>query len=131
MLIAARSQFHAKRDGRPAEFFKGEVNERGLPDIAWHGTQLDKPGWNDPNARCLAFTLGGFVGEPDLHAVLNMYWDGLDFEVPILPGRRWYRIVDTARPSPDDIVLETARQAPITGDHVRVEGRSVLVLLSR
>jgi glycogen operon protein len=29
---------------------------------------LDKPGWNDPNARCLAYTLGGFEGEPDLHA---------------------------------------------------------------
>ena len=104
LLIAARSQFHAKRDGRPAEFFKGEVNERGLPDIAWHGTQLDKPGWNDPNARCLACTRAGFGSEPDLHAVLNMYWDALDFEVPIVPGRRWRRLVDTARPSPDDII---------------------------
>jgi hypothetical protein len=54
----------------------------------------------------------------------------LDFEVPIVPGRRWYRIVDTARPSPEDIV-ETARQVPIEGHQVRVEGRSVWVLLSR
>jgi glycogen operon protein len=59
-----------------------------------------------------------------------MYWDTLDFEVPILPDRRWYRLIDTARPSPEDIV-ETAHQAPIEGDRVRVEGRSVLVLLSR
>jgi glycogen operon protein len=43
----------------------GEVNERGLPDIVWHGTQLNKPGCNDANARCLAFTLGGFDGAPD------------------------------------------------------------------
>jgi glycogen operon protein len=130
LLIAARTHFHAGRAGRPGGFFKGEVNERGLPDIAWHGTQLNDPGWDDPNARCLAFTLGGFEGESDLHAVLNMYWDALEFEVPIVPGRRWYRIVDTARPSPDDIV-ETARQVPIDGHQVRVEGRSVLILLSR
>jgi glycogen operon protein len=126
LLIAARHYFRA---GRPGRYFQGEVNERGLPDVAWHGTQLNKPGWNDPNARCLAYTLGGFEGEPDLHAVLNMYWDALDFEVPIVPGRRWYRFVDTARPSPEDIV-EVARQVPIEGDRVRVESRSVLVLLS-
>jgi glycogen operon protein len=130
LLIATRSQFHAGRAGRPSFFFKGEVNERGLPDVAWHGTRLNDAGWNDPNARCLAFTLGGFEGESDLHAVLNMYWDALDFEVPIVPGRGWYRVVDTARPSPEDIV-ETARQVPIERDRVRVEGRSVLVLLSR
>jgi glycogen operon protein len=127
LLIAARPHFRA---GRPGRFFKGEVNERGLPDVAWHGTQLNKAGWNDPNARCMAYTLGGFEGEPDLHAMLNMYWDALDFEVPTVPGRRWYRIVDTARPSPEDIV-ETDRQVPIEGQQVRVEGRSVVVLLSR
>jgi glycogen operon protein len=130
LLIAARSHFHAGRAGRPGRFFTGEVNERGLPDIAWHGTQLNQPGWNDPNARCLALTLGGFEGHSDLYAMLNMHWEALDFEVPAVPGRRWYRAVDTARPSPEDVV-ETDRQVPIEGDQVRVEGRSVLVLLSR
>jgi glycogen operon protein len=105
------------------------VNERGLPDVAWHGTQLNKPGWNDQNARCLAYTRGGFGRQPDVHVVLNMYWGALDFEVPIVPGRQWRRLVDTALPSPEDIV-EDVRQAPIEGNRVRVEGRSVLVLLS-
>ena len=95
-----------------------------------HGTQLNKAGWNDPNARCLAYTLGGFDGASDLHAMLNMHWDAHDFEVPVVSGRHWYGIVDTSRPSPDDIV-ETARQVPIKGDSVRVEGRSVVVLISR
>jgi glycogen operon protein len=130
LLIATRKEFHARRDKRPSGFFKGEVNERGLPDASWHGTQLNKAGWDDPNARCLAFTLAGFENAPDLHAVLNMYWDALEFEVPIIAGRHWYQIINTARPSPDDIV-ETERQAPIKENKVRVEGRSVLVLLSR
>jgi len=127
LLIAARPHFRA---GRPGRFFCGEVNERGLPDVVWHGTRLNMPGWNDPNARCLAYTLGGFEGMSDLHAMLNMYWDALDFEVPTIAGRRWYRIVDTARPAPGDIV-EAANQIPIEGQRVRVEGRSVVVLLSR
>jgi glycogen operon protein len=127
LLIAARSYFRAGRVGR---FYKGEMNERGLPDVSWHGTKLNEAGWNDPNARCLAYTLGGFDGDPDLHAVLNMYWDALDFEVPNVPGRRWYRAVDTGRPSPEDVV-ELAQQVAIEGNQVRVEGRSVVVLLSR
>jgi glycogen operon protein len=125
LLIAARQKLLADGPG----YFTGAVNERGLPDVAWHGTQLNKPGWNDPNARCLAYTRGGFGLQPDLHTVLNMYWDALDFELPIVPGRRWRRLVDTARPSPEDIV-EDVRQAPIEGNRVRVEGRSVLILLS-
>jgi glycogen operon protein len=127
LVIAARPDFRA---GRPGRFFNGEVNERGVPDVTWHGTRLHDPGWHDPNARCLAYTLGGFDGKSDVHAMLNMYWDALDFDVPVIPGRRWYRLVDTARPSPEDIV-ETAHQAAIGGDHLRVEGRSVVVLLSR
>jgi glycogen operon protein len=130
MLIAARAQFHAGRGGRPGRFFEGEQNERGLPDIMWHGTQLNSPGWNDPEARCLAFTVGGFGNEPDLHAVLNMYWDSLDFELPGVLGRRWYRLIDTSRPSPDDIV-EAARQPMVDGNRIRVEGRAIVVLLSR
>jgi glycogen operon protein len=127
LLIAARHHFRA---GRPGRYFKGEMNERGLPDVAWHGTELNKPGWSDPHARCLAYTLGGFEDEPDLHAVLNMYWDALEFELPVVRGRRWYGLVDTARPSPDDIVSEAAQRVPIEGDRVRAEGRSVLVLVS-
>jgi glycogen operon protein len=126
LLIAARSNIRA---GRAGCYFTGEVNERGLPDVAWHGTELNKPGWNDPNARCLAFTLGGFEDGPDHHVVLNMYWDALDFELPSVPGRRWRRFVDTARPSPEDII-EAAAGGPIEGNRVRVESRSVLVLLS-
>jgi glycogen operon protein len=127
LLIASRPDLRA---GRPGHFFKGEVNERGLLDVAWHGVRLNHPEWNDPNARCLAYTLGGFDGKSDVHATLNMYWEALDFEVPVVPGRRWYRLLDTARPSPEDIV-ETAHQVPIEGHQVRVESRSVVVLLSR
>jgi len=127
LLIGSRRHFRAGRAGR---FFTGEVNERGLVDVTWHGTELNKPGWNDPSARCLAYTLGGFEGEPDLHVMLNMYWDALAFDVPIIAGRRWHRAVDTARPSPEDIV-ETADQAPIAGNQVRVDGRSVVILFSR
>jgi len=32
-------------------------------------------------------TLAGFNGEPDLHVMLNTYWDSLEFDLPAVPGR--------------------------------------------
>ena len=61
---------------------RGAINERGLPDIAWHGTRLNSPGFDDPDARALACTIAGFGGAPDLHVMMNMFWEPLEFEVP-------------------------------------------------
>jgi isoamylase len=111
-------------------FFSGEVNERGLKDVEWHGCRLGAPGWDDANARALAFTLGGFDGEADLHVMLNMHSEALEFEVPSVSGRSWRRAVDTALPSPDDI-LPPGREKAVDGGVYRVESRGVVVLLSR
>jgi isoamylase len=111
------------------EFFDGAFNARGLPDVRWHGCRLDGPGWNDPGCRVLALTLGDPGDGADLHIVLNMDDQELEFEVPTVPGRTWRRVVDTARDAPIDIVEE--RDAPpVHGAAVRVSGRSVVVLVA-
>ena len=56
-LIAFRMEHPTLRRSR---FFTGELNERGLADISWHGCRIFSPGWDDPESRVLAFTLGGF-----------------------------------------------------------------------
>ncbi|MBF0564283.1 MAG: glycogen debranching protein GlgX [Nitrospirae bacterium] len=111
-------------------FFEGKVNDRGLADISWHGCSLNTPNWDDPMARVLAFTLGGFDGETDLHVMMNMYWETLRFEIPNVQGRQWYRVIDTSKPSPDDIADE-GKEVKITDNDYLVEGRSVVVLMSR
>ncbi len=111
-------------------YFTGTVNERGLKDISWHGCKLYSPGWYDPNARVIAFTLGDFDGESDIHVMMNMYEGELDFEIPPIEDRKWFRTVDTAQNSPDDIA-EPHREKPVTGSIYPVQGRSVVVLISR
>ncbi len=111
-------------------FFNGEVNERGLTDIHWHGCKLFSPGWHDPDAKVLAFTLGGFEGEADIHVMLNMYWEDLDFEIPSIEGRKWYKVVDTALASPMDIV-EPGEETVVSGNVFPVKDRSVVVLISK
>lgn len=111
-------------------FFSGAVNERGLADVSWHGCKLNNPGWTDPEARALGMTLGGLDGEPDIHVMLNMYWESLEFEVPSLAGQRWFRAVDTALPSPYDIV-DPGHEAELDGSVCSVQERSIVVLVSR
>jgi isoamylase len=115
---------------RRSNFFTGEVNDRGLADIAWHGCKLFKPGWHDSHARVLGFTLGGFEGEADIHVMLNMYWEDLNFEIPSIKDRKWYRVVDTALPSPIDIA-EPGEETVVSGDVYSVKERSVVVLISK
>ncbi len=126
-LIALRRAHPALRRDR---FFAGEINPRSLSDIAWHGLELDRPGWDDHEARALAFTLGGTDDEADFHIMMNMYWDDLEFQIPEVPGRTWFRAVATAEPSPGD-VSEPGSEPTITADSYRVPGRSIVVLLSR
>jgi isoamylase len=60
--------------------------------------------------------------------MMNMYWEPFDFQLPSVPGRRGGRMIETFRPSPQDI-LEPGREQPITGARYRVEGRSIVVLM--
>jgi glycogen operon protein len=115
---------------RKNSFFTGEVNKRGLKDVSWHGTKLDSPGWNDSQARALGFTLAGFEDDPDIHVMMNMYWEPLDMGIPLVPGRQWTRVVDTSLPSPPDIA-DPGMEITCSGPSYHVNGRSIVVLVNK
>ena len=134
-LIAFRRRHPNLRRG---SWFTGRTNARGLADVSWHGTRLLSPGWNDPSSRVLAFTLAGFPGsgdddlqehDVDVHVILNLEWQDLDFELPSVPGRRWLRVIDTGADAPGDVAGPRAGVAE-PGPTVRVRDRSVVVLTS-
>ena len=111
-------------------FFTGASNARGLKDLTWHGVTLGPPVWDDPNGRAVSFTMAGFGDESDLHVMLNMHWDSLDFELPAVAGRQWHLAIDTDAQAPGDIV-EPGLERPVVGATLRVAGRSVVALISR
>ena len=98
-------------------------------DVSWHGTKLNHPGWDDTGARALAMTLAGFDGDSDLHVMFNMFWESLDFELPVVPGRRWCIAVDTAQSSPRDIA-DPGSEPDVVGNTFHMEARSVVVLVN-
>lgn len=111
-------------------FFNGETNERGLADISWHGCQLYEPGWDNSDSRILSYTLAGFEGAADVQVMFNMHWESLEFEIPTLSDRNWFKVVDTAQKSPLDI-LEPCQEVLIQDNHYLVGDRSIVVLISQ
>ena len=59
-----------------------------------------------------------------------MFWDAVEFEIPQIPGLTWYRAIDTAMPSPQDI-SPREQQVAFAGSKYLVTGRSVVTLVSR
>lgn len=131
MLLNKRRLYKEHFKGR---YFTGLVNRYGIPEISWHGTLLNQPGWNDPNARCLALTLGDVSDHLDatynLHIMINMHWESVSFEVPLYEGLTWRRILDTSLPSPEDI--QTQQEAPeFSESNYLLTSHSIVVLSSR
>jgi isoamylase len=108
-------------------FYTGVIGERGIPDIAWHGTTLNKPGFHDSDARALACTIAGVDGTADLHVMMNMFWQPLTFE---LPAGKWRIAIDTFAASPADLPEGTGAASAVQ-NRSTVQGRSVVVLASR
>ena len=105
--------------------------------ISWHGERENEPDWSE-EACWLAFLLDGGKGrrddgseDDDIYVMVNASNDWRHFVVPGR-GRDWLKIIDTSRPSPEDI-FEDAVQAPAVGkrqDRFAVEPRSVVVLVN-
>lgn len=85
------------------KFFLGsDLDADNLPDISWFGKNLDKPAWDDPECRTIAFQLDGGeekseLGEYRLFIIMNADCNLQLIEIPELAdGKQWHRIIDTS-----------------------------------
>ena len=104
----------------------------GKPDIGFHGTRVGQPDWGGASL-CLAYLLCGKHATPqdnDIYVAINMYWDGLPFQVPpASEGKSWRVAINTSMRSPEDIY--DAKGGPrVDSAEVIVGGRSIMVLVA-
>jgi glycogen operon protein len=113
-------------------FLSGLEREgRWFPDITWHSEHLDQPQWEDADAQVLACTLGAVdTWEEDLFVIMNMQPEKLDMPLPRLAEGGWHLAIDTARPSPLDIIKPADQQVQ-TETVCTVQPRSVVVFERR
>jgi len=108
-----------------------KTKSESMADVSWHGARLHDPLWDDGGSQVLGVTLAALApGEEDVHVIMNMSADPISVELPAVEGRRWFRAVDTAQPSPADVV-EPKRQVPTNENRYLVLERSVVVFESR
>ena len=114
------------------QFLSGAINDiSGMPDITWHGLQLDQPVWSDAESRVLAYTLSRVEAEEeDLHVILNMSENAVSMQLPTLDNRSWYLTADTACAISKDII-EPQQQQRITETNIKVSSYSIVICESR
>jgi isoamylase len=109
----------------------------GYPDISWHGVKAWMADWSG-YSRTLAFMLcgrharGGAVTDDYLHVIMNMHWEGCQFELPGLPqGMTWRVFANTGAHAPEDIWRPGIE--PVLGDQREflMGPRSVAILVGR
>ena len=104
--------------------------EPGGPDIVWHGVQVGSPDLRS-DSHTLAFALTYPEHNEHLYVIFNLYWEPLSFALPPLEGgKRYFRVVDTALPSPLDYT-EPASAPPVDTQAYAAQGRSVVILIAR
>jgi glycogen operon protein len=98
-------------------------------DVRWFGVGRSVDMGDD--SHTLAYALhGASQGDCDLYVMVNAYHEPLTFTIQEGRPGCWERVIDTALPSPDDIV-HPAGGPFVPSLEYRVQARSVVVLLRR
>lgn len=122
---------------RSRKYLSGtDSDSDGMPDISWFGINLDRPGWDDPEARVICYLLDGGevksdLGDYLLFFILNADYNTRSVMIPQVPGKDWMRVVDTSLMAGEDFLDPGAEVRIDPRDHYIVNARSTVVLLAR
>ncbi len=106
-------------------------------DIAWYGSDLGPPRWDDPESRtlCLALRARESVAGLGPCTVLMVFHAGAFLQPVRIPpaadGMGWYRIADTSLPDGEDFADAGHEVALQPQDTYLVNPRSTVLLLAR
>jgi glycogen operon protein len=135
-IIAFRIRHHGFM--RP-EFYTGrDGSYNAIPDISWFDELGKTPDW-DNIGYCMALRMDGSRAEimadrddNDFYIMFNASNKRTIFSVcNPLYGKRWVRAVDTALPSPEDILLPGTEKELQYAHRYIVQARSMVILISK
>ncbi|MGK7938112.1 MAG: glycogen debranching protein GlgX [Xenococcaceae cyanobacterium] len=113
------------------------TTDKSQPHICWHENivkkEKEKIEEREENQfHCLSFSLNYPYKQEYLCIMLNNYWQPLEFELPPLSiaQHNWYRIVDTALPTPYDFCPPETAQV-IQNKKYTLKPRSSVILMAQ
>ncbi len=119
------------------EFFVGQdLSDNAVPDIGWFDENGGSMNWGRQE-NLLALRIDG--SRKEIHADADdvdilMFFNSTDDTVPFLipephEGQHWVRVINTAKPSPEDF-LECGNEMPVeAGSRYNVDLRSMVVII--
>jgi isoamylase len=110
-----------------------ELNGENGFHITWHGTKRAKPDWSY-ESRTVAMQLTQLYGgnhRDDLHFIASAYSGDLDFELPQIGEREWFRLADTALASPQDIAEQDQEFPLLSQESYMVKAHSVAIFVAK
>jgi len=129
MIIAFRKRHAIQRTWR---YMTDEASDVPvLRNITWHGVKAGEADWG---GRYLAAVLEAFQtdsrSDVPIYFGTNTFWEPIEVELPVVDGKRWYRVVDTSLPGEEDIVTDD-EAAFLPDPTYTVPPRSMIVLIAR
>ena len=127
MMVAFRKRCPLLRRGT------FQLNGEGGFHVTWHGIQRMKPDWSH-DSRTLAMQLTQLHDEDtrdDLHFIANAWSGDLEFELPQIGEREWFRLADTAQTSPLDIAEEGQEFPLLSQETYLVRAHSVAIFVAK
>ena len=125
---------------RPSNFFTGvDNNENGLKDITWYmhnGYEADAKYMDNPNNHFIAYRIDGTEFNDtasSIYMAYNSSFNSIDLSLPWnLPGKRWYRVCDTASwMERDDNFRDQGLEDLISNNQYHMHDRSFLIFIER
>ena len=101
--------------------------------VTWHGVKRVRPDWG-PDSRSLAMQLTQLHegdARDDLFFIANSHYGDLEFELPQIGQREWFRLVDTALTSPQDIAEDGLEFPLLSQESYLVRARSVAIFVGK
>jgi len=99
--------------------------------VSWHGIEPGRPDWGQ-DSRSFAVTITSSAHRFRWHLMANAWWEPLSFCLPppAVAERPWRRWIDTALPSPDDIV-NWGEGCSVVGAQCQLAPRSIQVVIDQ
>jgi len=118
-------------------FFDGADRDgNGIPDISWFGTDGYTPAWSNNDAHTLCYRLDGaemqsVAGDYQLFIIFNADYQLQSVTLPMLQGKKWYRIIDTSHAAGDDFAEDGQEVLLAPAEVYLANGRSTVVLVGK
>ncbi|MFA5087567.1 MAG: glycogen debranching protein GlgX [Candidatus Omnitrophota bacterium] len=95
---------------RSRNFLTGkDTNADNIPDVSWFGERLNKPDWDNPELKFLAYQLDGSEcpyspGDYHLFFILNADAKAHSVQLPQHQNKQWRRVIDTSLADGEDFL---------------------------